>query len=115
MRQQRVAGIGLARTMDNLYSRYFEAVHASGQAAAINGAAPTLGTAHDVQCAGRRGVHALRTRGASNTYCVACAPRPWRLARPCAPFGTAIWTPPSCWGTEAMLTPGTLMAGMRCA
>lgn len=107
------AGIGFAgaHTMDSLYTRYFEAVHApthARQNPAIlhpltvprmmsNAAAAALSMRHGL-------------RGPSNTYCVACASSAVAIGEAFRAIRHGYIDAALVVGTEAMLTAGTLMA-----
>jgi 3-oxoacyl-[acyl-carrier-protein] synthase II len=104
-------GFGGAHTMDNLYSRYFEAVHASGQGSRNPTVLHPLSVPRMMSNAPAAAV-SMRygLRGASNTYCVACASSAVAIGEALRAIRHGYLDAAIVLGTEAMLTPGTLMA-----
>jgi len=101
-------GFGGAHTMDNLYSRYFETVHAAtGKHVVLHplSVPRMMSNAAAAAVSMRYGL-----RGASNTYCVACASSAVAIGEALRAIRHGYLDAAIVLGTEAMLTPGTLMA-----
>lgn len=104
-------GFGGAHTMDKLYARHFEAVHASGQGSRSPTVLHPLSVPRMMSNAPAAAV-SMRygLRGASNTYCVACASSAVAIGEALRAIRHGYLDAAIVLGTEAMLTPGTLMA-----
>lgn len=104
-------GFGGAHTMDKLYARHFEAVHASGQGSRSPTVLHPLSVPRMMSNAPAAAVSMhYGLRGASNTYCVACASSAVAIGEALRAIRHGYLDAAIVLGTEAMLTPGTLMA-----
>lgn len=104
-------GFGGAHTMDSLYTRYFEAVHAPTHARQNPAILHPLSVPRMMSNAAAAAV-SMRygLRGPSNTYCVACASSAVAIGEAFRAIRHGYIDAALVVGTEAMLTAGTLMA-----
>lgn len=104
-------GFGGAHTMDSLYTRYFEAVHAPTHAHQNPTIMHPLSVPRMMSNAAAAAV-SIRygLRGPSNTYCVACASSAVAIGEAFRAIRHGYIDAAIVIGTEAMLTAGSLMA-----
>ncbi len=104
-------GFGGAHTMDGLYTRYFEAVHAPTHARQNPAILHPLSVPRMMSNAAAAAISMrFGLRGPSNTYCVACASSAVAIGEAFRAIRHGYIDAAIVVGTEAMLTPGTLMA-----
>ena len=104
-------GFGGAHTMDSLYTRYFEAIHAPTQAHQNPAILHPLSVPRMMSNAAAAAI-SMRygLRGPSNTYSVACASSAVAIGEAFRAIRHGYIDAAIVVGTEAMLTAGTLMA-----
>jgi 3-oxoacyl-[acyl-carrier-protein] synthase II len=104
-------GFGGAHTLDSLYTRYFEAVHAPTHAHQNPTILHPLSVPRMMSNAAAAAVSMrFGLRGPSNTYCVACASSAVAIGEAFRAIRHGYIDAAVVVGTEAMLTAGSLMA-----
>lgn len=104
-------GFGGAHTVDSLYARFFEAINAPSQAHKNPTVMHPLSVPRMMANAAAASV-SMRygLRGPSNTYCIACASSAVAIGEAFRAIRHGYLDAAVVVGTEAMLTPGSLMA-----